>query len=117
MLAGETAPVSVQVRGPGGSWVWLAGSASPVRHEGAPHVVVVARDVTERRRAEAEHGAHLHFLESLDRMNRAMQGTSDLEQMMSDVHAAGPGPEDPRRYRPNQPRELTPSPAVSSETI
>jgi PAS domain S-box-containing protein len=42
-------------------------------------------DVTERKRAEAEHEAHLWFLESMDRINRAIQGTSDLEQMMSDV--------------------------------
>src|SRR2546426_1078691 len=42
-------------------------------------------DVTERRRAEEEHQAHLWFLESMDWVNRAMQGTNDLEQMMSDV--------------------------------
>ena len=29
--------------------------------------------------------AHLWFLESMDRVNRAIQGTNDLEQMMSDV--------------------------------
>jgi PAS domain S-box-containing protein len=29
--------------------------------------------------------AHLHFLESLDRVNRAMQGSNDLEEMVSDV--------------------------------
>ena len=42
-------------------------------------------DVTERKRAEEEHAVHLWFLESMDRINRAMQGTNDLEQMMSDV--------------------------------
>ena len=42
-------------------------------------------DVTERKRAEEEHAAHLWFLESMDRINRAMQGTNDLERMMSDV--------------------------------
>ena len=39
----------------------------------------------ERKRAEEEHQAHLWFLESMDRVNRAIQGTNDLEQMMSDV--------------------------------
>ena len=34
---------------------------------------------------DAEHQAHLWFLESLERVNRAMQGTNDLEQMMGDV--------------------------------
>jgi GAF domain-containing protein len=42
-------------------------------------------DVTERRRAEEEHRAQLWFLESMDAVDRVIQGTSDLEQMMSDV--------------------------------
>ncbi|HXK24940.1 MAG TPA: PAS domain S-box protein, partial [Myxococcota bacterium] len=42
-------------------------------------------DVTERKHAEEERAAHLWFLESMDRINRAMQGTNDLERMMSDV--------------------------------
>jgi signal transduction histidine kinase/PAS domain-containing protein len=42
-------------------------------------------DVTERKRAEEEHQAQLWFLESMDRIDRAIQGTSDLEQMMRDV--------------------------------
>ncbi len=47
--------------------------------------VGTAMDVTERKRAEEERQAHLSFLESMDRVNRAIQGTNDLEQMMSDV--------------------------------
>ena len=42
-------------------------------------------DITVQKRAEAEHRAHLWFLESMDRVNRAMQGTQDLQQMLSDV--------------------------------
>jgi PAS domain S-box-containing protein len=42
-------------------------------------------DITERKRAEQERHDHLGFLENLDRINRAIQGTNDLEQMMSDV--------------------------------
>ncbi len=42
-------------------------------------------DMTERKRAEEERQRHLWFLESLDRINRAMQGSGDLEQMLSDV--------------------------------
>jgi PAS domain S-box-containing protein len=48
-------------------------------------LVGTVMDVTERRQAEEERQAHLWFLESLDRVNRAIQGTNDLEQMMSDV--------------------------------
>jgi PAS domain S-box-containing protein len=39
----------------------------------------------ENARLAAERQAHLWFLESLERVNRAMQGTNDLEQMMGDV--------------------------------
>jgi PAS domain S-box-containing protein len=42
-------------------------------------------DVTERKQAEQEHLAYLGFLESMDRVNRAIHGTNDLEQMMSDA--------------------------------
>jgi signal transduction histidine kinase/PAS domain-containing protein len=42
-------------------------------------------DVTERRLAEEEHRAQLWFLESLDAIDRAIQGTNDLERMMGDV--------------------------------
>jgi len=49
------------------------------------HRSSTAMDVTERMRAEEERQAHLWFLESMDRVNRAIQGTNDLEQMMSDV--------------------------------
>jgi signal transduction histidine kinase/PAS domain-containing protein len=42
-------------------------------------------DVTERKRAEEERQAQLWFLESMDGINRAIQRTGDLEQMMGDV--------------------------------
>ena len=45
----------------------------------------VGRHITERKRAEAEHRSYLKFLESMDRINRAMQKTQDLQQMLSDV--------------------------------
>ena len=42
-------------------------------------------DVTELKRAEDERKEHLWFLESMDRINRAMQRTNDVEGMMSGV--------------------------------
>ena len=45
----------------------------------------VASDITSRKLAEAERQAHVWFLESMDRINRAMQGTNNVERMMSDV--------------------------------
>ncbi|HTY23623.1 MAG TPA: PAS domain S-box protein, partial [Desulfomonilaceae bacterium] len=47
--------------------------------------LALVRDITERKKAEEERASHLRFLECMDRINRAMQGTNDLEQMMSDV--------------------------------
>jgi PAS domain S-box-containing protein len=48
-------------------------------------VFAAARDVTERKRAERERSARLRFIESMDRVNRAIQGSDDLDQMMRDV--------------------------------
>jgi PAS domain S-box-containing protein len=48
-------------------------------------LIGIARDITERKRAEQERLAHLRFFESMDRVNRALQGTNDLEQMMSNA--------------------------------
>jgi PAS domain S-box-containing protein len=45
-------------------------------------------DVTERKQAEQERQAQVWFLESMDKVNQAIQGTNDLEQMMSDVLSA-----------------------------
>jgi signal transduction histidine kinase/PAS domain-containing protein len=47
--------------------------------------VATVVDVTERKRTEKEHRAQLSFLESLDAIDRAIQGTSDLDQMIGDV--------------------------------
>ena len=59
----------------------------PILNESGDIVEFVgaAIDVTERKRAEEERQAHLLFLESMDQVNRAIQGTNDLEQMMSDM--------------------------------
>jgi PAS domain S-box-containing protein len=42
-------------------------------------------DITERRRADEERRAQLWFLESVDRVNRSMQGTGDLDQVIRQV--------------------------------
>ncbi|MEJ2748276.1 MAG: PAS domain S-box protein, partial [Anaerolineae bacterium] len=52
---------------------------------GEQHYLSLILDITERKRAEEERQAHLWFLESLDRVNRSIQGANNLEQMMSDV--------------------------------
>jgi signal transduction histidine kinase/PAS domain-containing protein len=42
-------------------------------------------DVTAGKRAEEERQAQLWFFESMDRINRAIQGTSDVKRMMRDL--------------------------------
>ena len=45
----------------------------------------VGRHISQLKRAEAEHRAHLWFLESMDRINRAMHAGHDLEGMASEM--------------------------------
>jgi PAS domain S-box-containing protein len=70
-----------------GQRIWVLASARPIHDEGG-HLLFVegfVADITRRKRAEEERQAHLWFLESLDQVNRAIQGTHDLEPMMSEV--------------------------------
>jgi PAS domain S-box-containing protein len=62
-------------------------SVTALRDEGSriTGFVGLIYDLTERKLAEAERLTSLHFFESMDRVNRAIQGTNNLEQMMSDV--------------------------------
>jgi len=48
-------------------------------------VMTIGRDITERKRAEEERIVHLRFFETMDRVNRAIQGSSDLEEVMREV--------------------------------
>jgi PAS domain S-box-containing protein len=52
---------------------------------GTTYYQFIIRDITERKHAEQDRLAHLHFLEGLDRVNHAIQGTNDLKQMMGGV--------------------------------
>ena len=45
----------------------------------------LASIAVERRRADEERQAHRSLLETMDRVNRAIQGTNDLDQMLSGV--------------------------------
>jgi PAS domain S-box-containing protein len=45
----------------------------------------VNKDITELKRAEWERLSNLHFFESMDNVNRAMQRAQDLDSMLSDV--------------------------------
>lgn len=56
------------------------------REDGAiTGALTIGRDITERKLAEKARNANLWFFESMDKINRAIQGTDDLERMMRDV--------------------------------
>lgn len=40
--------------------------------------ISLARDITERKKVEAERQSYLHFLESLDRISQALQSTTRI---------------------------------------
>ena len=48
-------------------------------------MLAIGYDETARKLVEQKNQDHLHFLDSMDRVSRAMQGANDLEQMMSAV--------------------------------
>ncbi|MBI5538669.1 MAG: PAS domain S-box protein, partial [Bacteroidia bacterium] len=48
-------------------------------------VMTISRDITKIKQAEKENLNNLKFFESMDRVNLAIQGTNDLEKMMSNV--------------------------------
>lgn len=73
---------------PGGEHVtWMLLNAEPEFDQTGAimRVIVSFVDITERKQADQVRLAPLRFFESMDRINRAIQGTDDLEQMMSDV--------------------------------
>ncbi len=48
-------------------------------------VLVISQDISARKWAEKERDEHLVFLESLDRVNRVLQGEGDLKRIMARV--------------------------------
>ncbi len=70
-----------------GTKIWVEGTTSFVRDKyGKPiKILAISRNITERKQAEEEHLFHLRFMESLDKVTRAIQGTNDLNQMMNDA--------------------------------
>jgi PAS domain-containing protein len=51
----------------------------PIRSAGT------VQDITESKRMEEEHLQNLRYFESMDRLNRAIQGATDLEGMLNDL--------------------------------
>jgi PAS domain S-box-containing protein len=60
-------------------------SANSVNYQGRQLLFAVHRDITARKQAERERLANLYHFENMDKINRAVQGTDNLKQMMEDV--------------------------------
>ena len=85
--AREPFRMEYRLRRADGEYRWLLESGIP-RYTGAGEFAGYIGsniDITDLKLAEEERRAHLWFLESMDRVNRAIQGTNDLEAMMGDV--------------------------------
>ncbi len=66
-------------------WLWTRGKVTRDAEGRAHRRTGVVADVTDQKRAEEERRAHLWFLQSMDRINRAMQRSNDVEPMTSGV--------------------------------
>lgn len=86
-IQGEEESIHYDFRGlrKDGSMIYVEVHGRRIKFGGEAGVIGSLVDITERKQAEAERQAHLRFLESLDKINRAIQGTNDLEKMMRDV--------------------------------
>jgi PAS domain S-box-containing protein len=86
-VEGEVEGIHYDFRGlrKDGSLFYIEVHGRRILHGGKIGVIGTLADITERKQAEEEHRNHLSFLESMDQVNRAIQGTNDLERMMSDV--------------------------------
>ncbi len=70
-----------------GEFYWESANISPVFNgDGAiTNYIAVKEDITELNRAEKEREIYLRLLENMDLVNKTIQGTNNLEQMLSDV--------------------------------
>ena len=88
-LAGASPEYSVEfrMRHKDGSWRWIRAQGDVVRAEDGTPVRMLGChiDITRRKTAEHHQNVHLWFLESLDRVNRAIQGAGSVESLTGDV--------------------------------
>jgi PAS domain S-box-containing protein len=86
-VEGEEEAIRYDFRGlrKDGSVIYVEVHGRRIEYGGKTGVIGTLVDITERKQAEAERQSHLWFLESMDRINQAMQGTNDIEQMMINV--------------------------------
>ncbi|OQX17126.1 MAG: hypothetical protein BWK76_10565 [Desulfobulbaceae bacterium A2] len=79
-------PVTVRrtIETPDGNTIYWEIACFPLKNQDGDIIagVELGRDITARQRAEEERLANLRFFECMDRINRAIQGAPDLDQLM-----------------------------------
>lgn len=66
---------------------WLLSNVQPVRDADGNVVAaqILSQDITDRRQTEEERRKHIHFLESLEQIEHAIRGATDLDSMINEV--------------------------------
>ena len=79
--------VEFRMRHKDGSWRWIYARGEVMRDASgtATRMLGCHVDITERKRAEEARLSYVWFLESMDRVNRAIAGTNDLDLMVGDA--------------------------------
>ncbi len=87
LRAGKAYDTEFRILWPDGTIRHIKANADIFRDPGGKPVYMVGTnlDITESKLAEEARLSHLRFFENMDRINRAIQGTNDLEKMMNDV--------------------------------
>ncbi len=80
LIAGIRRPDRDQV-----AWVLISAEPEFDASGDVRRVIVSFIDISERKRTEQQRLGNLPFFESMDRINRVLQGTADLEEMMDAV--------------------------------
>lgn len=83
--SGHITDFETTLRRKDGTLLTVIDSACTIKLQGETCILSIVHDITERKRAEEARLFHLRFIESLDKVTRAIQGTNDLNQMMNDV--------------------------------
>jgi PAS domain S-box-containing protein len=79
--------LTYRIRHRSGEWRWVDEWGTGVENPAGKVEFLegIMIDITERKQAEEQRKNHVRFLESMDKVNRAMQSANDLEWVMNDV--------------------------------
>jgi len=85
LAPGETVTIERELRCKDGTLFPAEIRLGQVDFRGRRLMLGLARDITARKQVEYERLANLAFFESMDKVNRVLQGAHDLEKMMMDL--------------------------------